>query len=158
MGVSTKEGEIELKRGKGRMKMRRILWKKVFIALAVALFTFLVLFLNRERSILEGNTGEKEVAKMTEKIEVHEIVQEGKEAVQEKKTNREPIPYYIPLDEIAQRLEYVCRIKHLMEEVDWGYEELDPFPEKGAIHVSFYVLEGNKILFLPEGKGNTEKK
>lgn len=143
------------------MKKKR--WKKSFTIIGIAfLLTACVKEKVLEKSIESPQEAEKiESPKTIEKVkeaELYEPVQEIREATMYEPVQKveKPIPYHVPLEEIAKKLEYACRLKHYQEEIDWGYGELDPFPEKGVINVSFYIVDGNRILFLPEGKGNTE--
>ena len=68
-----------------------------------------------------------------------------------------PIPYNIPLEEIAEKIEYLYTYEKMLCEVSASsrYEELEPLPE-GRMRMTIYMAEGNKVLFLPEGAGNKE--
>lgn len=68
----------------------------------------------------------------------------------------EPIPYQIPLEEIGKKIEYLEKRARLWNTWRWEYWGLGPLPEQGVVNMSLYALEGNKIAFLPEGRGNTE--
>lgn len=63
--------------------------------------------------------------------------------------------YYIPIEEIAEKIENWCAYQNRMR---FGYEypELGCLPTGESIHISIYVVEGNKILFLPEEKENMD--
>ena len=59
------------------------------------------------------------------------------------------------IDEMVSKLECTYKIMLIPGREVWDYGELGELPD-GVFEVSFYMLEGNKLLFLPEGKGNTE--
>ncbi|MCM1426772.1 MAG: hypothetical protein NC118_09230 [Eubacterium sp.] len=67
------------------------------------------------------------------------------------------IPYNVPLEEIGERIEYLYAYEKMLCSVSAStqYEELEPLPE-GRMRMTVYTAEGNKVLFLPEGVGNTE--
>lgn len=73
------------------------------------------------------------------------------------KTENVPIPYNVPLEEIVEKIEYLYTYEKMLCEVSASsqYEELGPLPE-GRMRMTIYMAEGNKVLFLPEGTGNTE--
>ena len=63
----------------------------------------------------------------------------------------------IPLEEIAERIEYEYVYENMIYHIaDYDYKQLSFLPSGEDIDVSFYTIEGNKILFLPEEKANTE--
>lgn len=63
----------------------------------------------------------------------------------------------IPLEEIAERIEYEYIYENMIDHIaDYDYKQLSFLPSGEDIDVSFYTIEGNKILFLPEEKANTE--
>lgn len=64
-----------------------------------------------------------------------------------------PIPYNIPMEEVAERIEYIYTYEHMLSEMPRDYGKLGPLPE-GNVRLTVYTAEGNKLLFLPEGKGN----
>lgn len=67
-----------------------------------------------------------------------------------------PTPYYVPLEEIAERIEYIYAWEKMLHDMQFcDYRELGPLPE-GNIQLSVYTISGNKLLFLPEGMGNKE--
>ncbi len=68
-----------------------------------------------------------------------------------------PIPYNVPLEEIAEKIEYLYTYEKMLckESASSSYEELEALSE-GRTRMTIYVAEGNKILFLPEGTGNVE--
>lgn len=79
-----------------------------------------------------------------------------------KKEKRNPdvrpkIDRNIPLEEIAEKIEYLYTYEKMLCEVSASsrYEELEPLPE-GRMRMTIYMVEGNKVLFLPEGAGNKE--
>lgn len=61
------------------------------------------------------------------------------------------------VDEAVQELEYVYKYRNMPDKENEDYGELGELPQ-GVLEVSIYMLEGNKLLFLPVGKGNTEIK
>lgn len=68
---------------------------------------------------------------------------------------RPKIDRNIPLEEIAEKIEYLYTYEKMLCEVSASsrYEELEPLPE-GRMRMTIYMAEGNKVLFLPEGAGN----
>lgn len=63
----------------------------------------------------------------------------------------------IPLEEIAERIEYEYIYENMIYHIaDYDYKQLSFLPSGEDIDVSFYTIEGNKLLFLPEEKANTE--
>lgn len=65
--------------------------------------------------------------------------------------------YQIPLEEIVERIEYEYAYENMIDHIaDYDYKQLSVLPSGEDIDVSFYIVEGNKILFLPEEKANTE--
>ncbi len=63
----------------------------------------------------------------------------------------------IPLEEIAERIEYEYIYENMIDHIaDYDYKQLSFLPSGEDIDISFYTVEGNKILFLPEEKANTE--
>lgn len=77
--------------------------------------------------------------------------------------NQQPVPvkkispYQVPPEEIAERIAYGYaydnRIYHI---ADYDYKLLSFLPAGEDITISVYTVEGNKILFLPEEKANTD--
>lgn len=65
------------------------------------------------------------------------------------------IPYNVPLEEAAERIEYIYTYERMLSDIPRDYGKLGPLPE-GDVRLAIYVTEGNKLLFLPEGKGNKE--
>ena len=67
------------------------------------------------------------------------------------------ITYRIPLAEIAERIEYEYVCENMTDHIaDQNYKQLSFLPSGEDIAISVYILEGNKILFLPEEKANAE--
>lgn len=65
--------------------------------------------------------------------------------------------YRIPLEEIAERIEYEYIYENMIYHIaDKDYKRLSFLPTGEDITVSFYAAEGNKLLFLPEEKANRE--
>lgn len=65
--------------------------------------------------------------------------------------------YQIPLEEIAGKIEYDYIYENMIYHIaDNDYKQLSFLPSGEDIAVSFYTVEGNKILFLPEEKANTK--
>lgn len=69
-----------------------------------------------------------------------------------------PIPYDVPLEEIAEKIEYQYAYSCTYNDTAFHdyfnyFEELGLLTE-GKYRMTIYVAEGNKILFLPEGAGN----
>ena len=64
----------------------------------------------------------------------------------------EVIPYYIPLNEIAEKIEYVYACDSMWESIaDREFDELGYLPRGEKVPITIYLAEGNHILFLPEG-------
>lgn len=65
--------------------------------------------------------------------------------------------YQIPLEEIAERIEYEYVYGNMIDHIaDYDYKQLSFLPAGEEIAISVYAAEGNKILFLPDEKTNTE--
>lgn len=61
--------------------------------------------------------------------------------------------YQIPIEEIAERLEYEYVYENMIGQIaDYDYKQLSFLPSGKDIPISVYVVEGNKLLFLPEDK------
>lgn len=73
------------------------------------------------------------------------------------------IPYNVPLDEIAEKLNHVYAYDNMVPlkteawwSVEYLYGELGALPEGEDVLISVYAVKGNRLLFLPEDKANTE--
>ncbi len=77
-------------------------------------------------------------------------INNGKQEIVQKSCNT-------PVDELVQELEYVYKYMNIPGKGHEDYGELGELPQ-GVSEISIYMLEGNKLLFLPVGKGNTEIK
>ena len=67
------------------------------------------------------------------------------------------ITYQVPIDEIAERIEYGYVYENMTDHIaGQDYKQLSFLPSGEDIALSVYIAEGNKILFLPEEKANTE--
>lgn len=65
--------------------------------------------------------------------------------------------YQIPLEEIAERIEYEYAYENMIDHIaDCDYKQLSYLPSGEKIAISVYAVEGNKILFLPDEKANAE--
>jgi len=146
------------------MKKKGKLLEGIFSVPLVALFFFFVLSACGENNILEEGIEKEEATKNTEEVERNEFLQEREEIVQEEMLLQEikeekkktPILYRVPLNEIAERIRYLEQIARLWDTWRWEYWELGALPKEGVMNVSLYTLEGNKIVFLPEGRENIE--
>ena len=70
---------------------------------------------------------------------------------------QENITYQVPLEEIAERIEYEYVYENMTDHIaDQDYNQLSFLPSGEDIAISVYIVEGNKILFLPEEKANTD--
>ena len=96
---------------------------------------------------------------------IHEAEQYGKANTEEYKAwdieENTPIPYNVPLEEIAEKIEYVYAYENMVShnsesEEQFVYGELGKLPTEKDIIISVYVANQNKILFLPEDNANTE--
>lgn len=82
----------------------------------------------------------------------------GRNEARTNEGNRQNVPsLQIPLEEIAERIEYEYIYENMIDHIaDYDYKQLSFLPSGEDIDVSFYTVEGNKLLFLPEEKANTE--
>lgn len=65
------------------------------------------------------------------------------------------IPYHVPLDEIAERIEYVYAYSNIwVDSTEKKYGELGYLPVDKKVSLTLYLAEGNIILFLPEETNN----
>ena len=79
------------------------------------------------------------------------------ESNESKLSSNDVIPYNVPLDEIAERLEYEYAYENMIDYIaEWEQKELGALPVGKDINILVYVVEGNKLLFLPEEKANTD--
>ena len=77
--------------------------------------------------------------------------------VSEQEEQKNVITYQVPLEEIAERIEYEYVYENMTGHIaDQDYKQLSFLPSGEDIAISVYILEGNKILFLPEEKTNKE--
>lgn len=65
-------------------------------------------------------------------------------------------PIMFPLEEIAQKIEYLYAYQNMLYGQAYDNGELGPLPEGRDICLDIYAAEGNKLLFLPKGRGNRE--
>lgn len=68
----------------------------------------------------------------------------------------ETLTYNIPLEEIADKVQYIHKREHMLNGAQTDYGELGELEKQGTENILLYAAEGNKILFLPEDKANTE--
>lgn len=68
------------------------------------------------------------------------------------------ISYGVPLSEIGEKIEYVYFRENRVKPEPEDYEELGRLPQEKETRVLIYLLEGNKILFLPTEKVNAVMK
>ena len=67
------------------------------------------------------------------------------------------ISYGIPLSEVADKIEQVYLYTNSFDNVsDKEFGNLGTLVNEEAVRASVYLLEGNKVLFLPENKENTQ--
>lgn len=65
--------------------------------------------------------------------------------------------YQVPLEEIAERIEYEYVYENSIDYIaGYDYKQLSFLPSGEDIAISIYAVEGNKLLFLPEEKANAE--
>lgn len=77
--------------------------------------------------------------------------------LQDKRDQANISSYQIPLEEIAERIEYEYVYENMIDHItDYDYKQLSFLPAGEEIAISIYVVESNKILFLPDEKTNTE--
>lgn len=77
--------------------------------------------------------------------------------LQSNEDHENSITYQVPLEEIAERIEYEYVYENMVDHIaDHDYKQLSFLPSGKDIAISFYIVEGNKILFLPEEKTNKE--
>ncbi len=95
-----------------------------------------------------------------QEIEEQELVTESVQAEEQEEAEADgagATDYQIPLEEIAERIEYEYIYENMIDHIaGYDYRQLSFLPSGEDIAVSFYAIEGNKILFLPEEKANTE--
>ena len=73
------------------------------------------------------------------------------------KRKQKDITYQVPIDELAERIEYEYVYENMTDHIaDQNYKPLSFLPSGEDIAISVYIVEGNKILFLPEEKTNQE--
>lgn len=83
-----------------------------------------------------------------------EIMEEGEN---EENVQNEEIPYYVPLNEIGEKIEYAYACGQMWTGIAGEeFDGLGYLPVGKKFSLSVYLTEGNKILFLPDGMGNQE--
>lgn len=127
--------------------------KGIFIIVNVIFLALII-----QTACARKNATSEIVEREMEETKEYEPIQEIKEteayrAIQKKE---KPIPYNNSLEDIVEKLEYIYQLRNMEMVDEWELGELGPLPVQGIIDVSFYTVEGNKILFLPKGKGNTK--
>ena len=82
----------------------------------------------------------------------------GRNEIRPNEADKQDVPsLQIPLEEIVERIEYEYIYENMIDHIaDYDYKQLSFLPSGEDIDVSFYTVEGNKILFLPEEKANTQ--
>ncbi len=66
------------------------------------------------------------------------------------------IPYAVPLEEIAEKFEYIYVYENMIYDISsHQYGELGALPMGENIQLTVYIAEGNKLLFIPKEKENT---
>ena len=142
---------------------------KICQIVAIILFCFLIAACGKvEETDSEGEVDQKEneygvFCKNLEEVlkagllEDLNLPDEPKDVSMQEYDVEYAIPYNIPLEEIAERIEYLYAYEKMLCETSAStqYEELEPLPE-GRMRMTIYTAEGNKVLFLPEGTANTE--
>ena len=106
-----------------------------------------------------GHTDEKtnSIADVSEQEEQAEEYEAGNTELQNNEDHKNIITYQVPLEEIAERIEYEYVYENMTDHIaDQDYKQLSFLPSGEDIAISVYILEGNKILFLPEEKTNKE--
>ena len=69
---------------------------------------------------------------------------------------QEDVAYGFSLTEIVERIEYIYQFKTLLKPPDSMYfGELGSLPQKKKVNISIYLAKGNKVLFLPDSKANS---
>ena len=88
---------------------------------------------------------------------VDHFVYDADNAAFQSNGKQKSIAYQVPLEEIAERIEYEYVYENMTDHIaDQDYKQLSFLPSGEDIATSVYAVEGNKILFLPEEKTNKE--
>lgn len=130
--------------------MKNICCKKMWNLFAVVVFTLILYACAETTGVYQTGDSSTETDSQRSETKIS-------------RTNQQAVPvneislYQVPLEEIAERIEYEYvyenRIYHI---ADYDYKLLSFLPAGGDITISVYTVEGNKILFLPEEKANTD--
>lgn len=81
----------------------------------------------------------------------------GKDKFNTKQKTPKDTSYGIPLSEVADKIEQVYLYTNSFDNVsDIEFGNLGTLVNEEAVRASIYLLEGNKVLFLPENKENTQ--
>lgn len=126
--------------------------KRKFVFILV---TMVILLLACGKSIQKQKMTHR-VSADTQNINLETCEDEGIKPYEEKLGNGNVIPYYVPLEEIAQKIEYLYAYQNMLYGQAYDNGELGPLPEGRDICLDIYAAEGNKLLFLPKGRGNRE--
>lgn len=130
--------------------MKNICCKKMWNLFAVVVFTLILYACAETTGVYQTGDSSTETDSQRSETKIS-------------RTNQQAVPvneislYQVSLEEIAERIEYEYvyenRIYHI---ADYDYKLLSFLPAGGDITISVYTVEGNKILFLPEEKANTD--
>ncbi|MGN0288373.1 MAG: hypothetical protein ACI4DQ_02005 [Lachnospiraceae bacterium] len=107
-----------------------------------------------ETAGLQNADGSPEEQKMQDKAEETEKGEEDRSGEKGAGVTAK-ISYGVPLSEIGEKIEYVYFRGSRVKPISDDYGELGTLLEEEKNSVLVYLLEGNKILFLPEDKANT---
>ena len=113
-----------------------------------------------EPKIVESEYTDEEtnrIADVSEQEEQTEKHDADNAAFRSNEAHKNIITYQVPLEEIAERIEYEYVYENMTDHIaDQDYKQLSFLPSGEDIAISVYIVEGNKILFLPEEKTNKE--
>ena len=113
-----------------------------------------------EPKIVESEYTDEEtnrIADVSEQEEQTEKHDADNAAFRSNEAHKNIITYQVPLEEIAERIEYEYVYENMTDHIaDQDYKQLSFLPSGEDIAISVYIVEGNKILFLPEEKTNQE--
>lgn len=70
--------------------------------------------------------------------------------------NKDSRTYNVPTSEVAEKIEYIHKLDSMPDVSRKSFGELGMLPRQGAGDVLLYLVEENKILFLPEDFANSE--
>ena len=77
--------------------------------------------------------------------------------IRDEKDEIENPTYRTPLNEIKEKIEYIYSYEKIVKGIsDDDFGNIGALPEKKSVKISVFILDGNKLLFLPKEKENIE--